>query len=253
MGDNKKPILSVLVDEEKKRLFADLARANKQSMGWLLNQAIDKMLEAGSIHVYRDSINPIDESVTRPLPSTDIEEVVRRYVDEAITPLNDDLLSLQSQLAELTTKASVTTRNDFDPAAIQAYIDRCCEGLQAQLVEVKQDCDFTTEGVMRLIDAAISKASIEPKSQTKEPRQIISKTSPTPGEPSKNIRSVMTRLEKEPELRAAVSAGLTAGHTGEKLGQYLAEKGFLNGNGAQYTGASNSQFRLAIEYLNHAG
>jgi hypothetical protein len=41
----------LLVDEEKKRLFADLARAHNYSMGWLLNQAIDKMLEAGTIYI----------------------------------------------------------------------------------------------------------------------------------------------------------------------------------------------------------
>lgn len=44
--------------------------------------------------------------------------------------------------------------------------------------------------------------------------------------------------------------GLAAGHKGKSLGQYLADNGFLNSNGGKYTGASNSRFRLAIEYLN---
>jgi hypothetical protein len=65
MGENKKPILSVLVDEEKKTRFANLAREHNYSMGWLLNQAIDKMLEAGTIHIYRDSIPPIDKAAPR--------------------------------------------------------------------------------------------------------------------------------------------------------------------------------------------
>jgi hypothetical protein len=70
------------------------------------------------------------------------------------------------------------------------------------------------------------------------------------GEPNVEVVKVANRLEREPELKAAVINGLTAGHTGEALGQYLADKGFMNSNGGKYTGASNSRFRLAIEHLN---
>jgi hypothetical protein len=52
MGKNSKPILSVLVDEDKKEKFADLARRYKYSMGWLVNDAIDRMLAADSIDIY---------------------------------------------------------------------------------------------------------------------------------------------------------------------------------------------------------
>jgi hypothetical protein len=92
-------------------------------------------------------------------------------------------------------------------------------------------------------DDAITKASIN---TTGHPNQKAT----TPGEPNIEIVKVATRLEREPALKAAVTDGLTAGHTGEKLGQYLADNGFLNGNGGKYTGASNSRFRLAIEHLN---
>ncbi len=249
MGDNKKPILSVLVDEEKKRLFADLARANKQSMGWLLNQAIDKMLEYNSIYIYRDSVNPIDGEAPKPLPSSDIEEVVRRYVDKANESITDDLLNLQAQvteltanrdngddmradvadlreqLAQLTTKASVTTHTDVDPAEIQAYIDRCYGELRAEIEALKG---------------------------TTTPQSAAIKTTSTPGEVHNEVLKVARRLEKETALKSAVIDGLAAGHTGENLGQYLADKGFLNSNGGKYTGASNSRFRLAIEHLNNA-
>ena len=52
---NSKPILSILIDEEKRSRFSDLARQNNLSMGWLVNQAIDKMLESGSINIYTSS------------------------------------------------------------------------------------------------------------------------------------------------------------------------------------------------------
>jgi Phage integrase family len=66
-------------------------------------------------------------------------------------------------------------------------------------------------------------------------------------------RKSINRLEREPALKSAVIAGLAAVHTGENLGQYLADKGFLNKNGGAYEGASNSRFRLAIKYLNGEG
>jgi hypothetical protein len=191
MGDNKKPILSVLVDEDKKRLFADLARAHKQSMGWLLNQAIDKMLEAGTIYIYRDSVNPIDGESPKSLPSSDIEEVVRSYVDKAIAPVLDEL----------------------------GYLKKC------------MDNTATT--------TAKAPAAIRP--------------APAQDGVHNEVLKVAKRLEKEPALKSAVIAGLAAGNTGENLGQYLADNGFLNGNGGKYTGASNSRFRLAIEYLNNGG
>jgi hypothetical protein len=85
MGKNSKPILSVLVEEEKKEQFAELARRNKYSMGWLLNDCIDRMLEADSIGIYRDSIGNIDNTPnTQPDSTTglNIEELVKSYVDK---------------------------------------------------------------------------------------------------------------------------------------------------------------------------
>jgi hypothetical protein len=85
MGKNSKPILSVLVEEEKKEQFAELARRNKYSMGWLLNDCIDRMLEADSIGIYRDSIVNIDNTPnTQPDSTTgiNIEELVKSYVDK---------------------------------------------------------------------------------------------------------------------------------------------------------------------------
>jgi hypothetical protein len=83
MGKNSKPILSVLVDEDKKEKFADIARRHKYSMGWLVNNCIDRMIEADSIDIYRDSVG--DMSITPKLGNAglsaiDIEEIVKSYV-----------------------------------------------------------------------------------------------------------------------------------------------------------------------------
>ena len=60
---NSKPILSILIDEEKRSRFSELARQNNLSMGWLVNQAIDKMLESGSINIYISSAT-LTEDIT---------------------------------------------------------------------------------------------------------------------------------------------------------------------------------------------
>ena len=61
---NNKPILSILIDEDKRSRFSELARQNNLSMGWLVNQAIDKMLESGSINIYSSSVIPTEDIAT---------------------------------------------------------------------------------------------------------------------------------------------------------------------------------------------
>ncbi len=108
MGANSKPILSLLVDGQKKERFAELAKAHSRSMNWLLNQAIDKMLEANTIDIYQDS------SVA------DVGDVVKNYVDQAVDPIAAQVAELSKQVDELrqglldssssTTKATAITK-----------------------------------------------------------------------------------------------------------------------------------------------
>jgi hypothetical protein len=95
MGKNSKPILSVLVDEDKKEKFADLARRHKYSMGWLVNDAIDRMLAADSIDIYRGSIST--EDIDRPsvsietprgLSTESIDEMVRVSIEKQIADVS---------------------------------------------------------------------------------------------------------------------------------------------------------------------
>jgi hypothetical protein len=217
MGDNKKPILSVLVDEDKKRLFADLARAHNYSMGWLLNQAIDKMLEAGTIYIYRDSIAPIDGVEPKPLPSTDIEEVVRRYVDKANESIIDDLLNLQAQVTELT-----ANRGNWDD-------------LKADVADLREQL------------AQLS------TTMAKKPRSPAIRTPSTSTEPSKDIQAKINLLEDDPKLLARVKSGIEKGLSNAELGQWLDAGGFRNTKDETYKIDSVSRFRRAFEYLDNNG
>jgi hypothetical protein len=98
MGKNNKPILSVLVDEDKKERFADLARRNKQSMGWVLNACIDRMLAADSIDLCRGAIG---EAIIAPKPAktglsvADVEELIKAYVDGNLQTSSIDISGVE--------------------------------------------------------------------------------------------------------------------------------------------------------------
>ena len=84
MVKNTKPILSVLIEEEKRAKFSDLARRNSLSMGWLVNQAIDRMIEADSIDIYRgsiDAVNPVLSPSTVGLSRSDVEELINSSIE----------------------------------------------------------------------------------------------------------------------------------------------------------------------------
>jgi hypothetical protein len=150
MGKNSKPILSVLVDEDKKEKFADIARRNKYSMGWLLNDCIDRMIEADSIDIYGEparspqspntntssiDIGDVEKMVKTSMDNLDIESMIKTYVSNigissigigdiekvvntsignAIDQLTEELARLETEVTELkqaTSERSVTTES----------------------------------------------------------------------------------------------------------------------------------------------
>lgn len=77
---NNKPILSILIDEDKRSRFSELARQNNLSMGWLVNQAIDKMLESGSIDIYISSVRIAEDTAIT--SAGYIDELVKKAVEK---------------------------------------------------------------------------------------------------------------------------------------------------------------------------
>ena len=157
MGKNNKPILSVLVDEEKKEQFANLARRNKQSMGWVLNACIDRMLAADSIDLCRGSIG---DAVIAPKPAkvglsvADVEELIKAYVDGNLNTSSIDISGVEelvrvsiepikSELLE-TVKTSIgnITLSSIDNGNIQemvnASIEVALEPIEAEVAALKK-------------------------------------------------------------------------------------------------------------------
>jgi hypothetical protein len=153
MGKNSKPILSVLVDEDKKEKFADIARRNKYSMGWLLNDCIDRMIEADSIDIYGEparspqspntntssiDIGDVEKMVktsidnlgiesmietyvsnigTSSIGINDVEKIVNTSIGNALNQLTEELARLETDVAELK-QATSDRQVSTEPIAI---------------------------------------------------------------------------------------------------------------------------------------
>lgn len=246
MAKNNKPILSVLVDEEKKERFSTLAKEHNYSMGWLLNQAIDKMLEAGTIHIYRDSILPIDGAATKSLLVTDIEEAVRSYVDKALSPINDDLLNLQTQVAEMKGASLVDLSHWDELKAEVGYLRSCIDNGVPK--------DYLEQALLSVyvaIDEVKTKLTTAKAVTTREPmgKAKLGESDEDSGLDGR-VKMLVKRFRNEPELKSLVEAAIKNGMSGGQLASHLFEKGYGSKNDTKpYGAAVGSDCPKAIEYL----
>ena len=110
MGKNSKPILSVLVDEDRKDKFSELARRYKYSMGWLLNDCIDRMLESDSIDIYRGSVSvedihrpSTDGSISIGISAESIDEMIRSAIASLNVPSREEFDTIDSRITSALT------------------------------------------------------------------------------------------------------------------------------------------------------
>jgi hypothetical protein len=120
VAKNSKPILSVLIDEDKRTKFADLARRHSLSMGYLVNKAVDRMLELDSIDIYGESTRPpqLPNISTSSLNITDIETMINTSIANITPPPQPDIEPLiraqVEPLADLITELEAYTRSQID-------------------------------------------------------------------------------------------------------------------------------------------
>jgi hypothetical protein len=143
-----------------------------------------------------------------------VTEIARNEVELALSPLSNDLMNLQSQLAEV-------------------------------------KADLTTEGIRRLIADAISKASIATTSAkpstTKKPLTQGGQSLAQEME----IQKWANRLKANTQLKAAIEEGLSQNLTGKGLTEWVFTKGFgANENTKPFDSSVAARMRGAIEYLN---
>jgi hypothetical protein len=103
MPKERPPILSVLLDNERKAKFQAIAQAEERSMGWVIKDMIDRVIAADSIHIYGDSPQPPAAGAIA--DKVQVEHVsmddVFTAIDEAIAPIQLDLAELLGQVDDL--------------------------------------------------------------------------------------------------------------------------------------------------------
>jgi hypothetical protein len=112
MEKSKRQAFSVNIPDDKKEAWARIAKAHNRPMGWLFVEMVDRMIEADSIHIYKDS----EDAAGSGISMADVEKVirvqmsqldtvtpddVRSMIETALIPISDELGTLQSQLAKL--------------------------------------------------------------------------------------------------------------------------------------------------------
>jgi hypothetical protein len=81
-----------------------------------------------------DLLQLVRESLTNDGLSVDrMAEVAREEIRQALTPIHDELGTIQSQLAKLTAIA----QDDLDPAVVQTYLSRRSEKMAAEIEALK--------------------------------------------------------------------------------------------------------------------
>jgi hypothetical protein len=146
MAKNSRPILSVLIEEDKRTKFADLARRHSLSMGWLVNQAINRMLESDSIDIYRDSIEripagtpmgaPIENLLPPSIDAASIEKLISDSIDNRGLIDEETAISIGLSAADVDkiVETSIERRGLMNEERAKGII----EELRSELLEVSE-------------------------------------------------------------------------------------------------------------------
>jgi hypothetical protein len=125
MTKERPPVLSVLLDNDRKAQFQAITQGEGRSMGWVIKDMIDRMISANSIHIYGDTQGgqqiPTNghNLLSGGLDIDQVAEIAKSEVEDALTPINDELRSLQAQLAELNARVPAENLRNKRTAKIE--------------------------------------------------------------------------------------------------------------------------------------
>ena len=106
MATNTKPQLIILIDETKRDALRDYSKDRKVSMGFLVNQLIDRLL-AGEI----DVVEKQSVAYREPLKTISIEEITN-IINQAILPIEERLATVE-EMASLQSKKIAEIKKAF--------------------------------------------------------------------------------------------------------------------------------------------
>jgi hypothetical protein len=247
MAKNSKPILSILIEEDKRTKFVDLARRNNLSMGYLVNKAIDRMLETDSIDIYGEPTrSPQTQTAnTSSIDNSDIERAVKAYVDSLnISSIGaNDVLTHQQvrDIAAATIKDSIAFERLCDEAAVIKIAEKLVNAAFNPLSE------------------AIAQLKVPGADELKKQPAIATPTSPRQGEPKRdslpdwvdaNNRRFYLMLVDNSELLDEVAEAIDlTPEDNLKLAANLVGLGFHKQDGTALDSSNMSQLKKVVGRL----
>ena len=113
MGKNTKPMLTVLVEENKLQQFRDYALSKEVSMGWVVNKLLDRLL-SGELVVSDDSYST--GNVSTGLSRDDVAEMIRVSLENTSTA-NLDNVDIESLINTYIDKLNLKDVHNVDTLA----------------------------------------------------------------------------------------------------------------------------------------
>ena len=146
MGKNTKPILTILIDEEKRDRLRTFAESKKLSMGKLINQLIDRAMD-GDIDIHCDTSSTAQTYRPTELASTGID---RKAVEELVEGIIEKTsVGISKEIVEEWVKVSIEDISvgldrDSIEAMIEESIARHVEALAARLDAIESGISIPT-------------------------------------------------------------------------------------------------------------
>ncbi len=248
MAKNSKPILSVLIDEDKRTRFADLARRHSLSMGYLVNKAVDRMLELDSIDIYGESTKSPHVSNTSILSAdtTDIENLVSLSIDkldiESLVKTSIDAYLLNHPIGVDDIERLVNT--SIDKLGVESLVNTsiglAIEPITQAVTELET---YTRERFEELEARSIEKpkpAKTTPKKSENEPEWV-----------NGDNRSFYNLFSEDANLLIKVTEAIEL-HSGsnDELSKVLADIGIHKQDGTPLASSPISRIKTLVKRMN---
>lgn len=223
MGKNNKPLLTVLVEEDKLQRFRDFAASHELPMGRVVNMLIDRLL-AGDIEILNTSSTDSTHSVSTGIDRESIDKMIRESIEK---------YSIKHSTGVSIEDVEVLIKTSTQP--IEESMSELEEYTQSQIASVREDLK------------AISGRSVTTESNDESRRASFAKTYPE--WVGKEHRTHYDKLANNPELLGDVAEVYATTSGNAKIAAALVPLGFSKKDGTAYDSANISRIKYVLEGL----